>query len=184
MSGNLLGMSQLARDQPCKEQCGRLVGKQGGKGRCGACAQRERRRLYREAPEPCVIEGCITGRRLGMKHCDMHYSRIRRYGDPGGAASKIGPRGGGSLKQDGYHVTKVDGRQVGTHRLVMEQRLGRKLHPWETVHHKNGRRAWNDPDNLELWAKAQPYGQRVTDLIEFIVKHYRGDVLAALSRED
>jgi hypothetical protein len=114
----------------------------------------------------------------------MHHSRLRRYGDAGQADSKIGPRGGGSLrKQDGYHVTKVNGQQVGTHRLVMERTLGRPLESWENVHHRNGIRDDNQPENLELWMTAQPYGQRVTDLVQFVVEHYRGDVIAALQLE-
>ena len=65
----------------------------------------------------------------------------------------------------------------------MEAMLGRPLEPWETVHHKNGIRDDNRPENLELWAKPQPYGQRVSDLVQFIVTHYRDDVVAALFRE-
>jgi len=65
----------------------------------------------------------------------------------------------------------------------MEEMLGRPLYPFETVHHKNGQRADNTPANLELWAKAQPYGQRVSDLVQFVVEHYRDDVIAALSKE-
>lgn len=72
---------------------------------------------------------------------------------------------GGHIDKNGYHITVVNRKSMKSHRLVMEGILGRPLLPSENVHHKNGVRNDNRPENLEVWVKSQPCGQRVTDVV-------------------
>lgn len=77
---------------------------------------------------------------------------------------------------NGYKIIKVPANTKGVfklgfrknhwmweHRYVMQQMLGRPLEKNENVHHKNGNRADNRPDNLELWKRAQAIGVRAAD---------------------
>lgn len=130
-----------------------------------------------DSSRECTVEGCARTHEASG-YCAMHYYRWKKYGDPGEAELR---RGKGHVNKQGYRVICRDSQSYLEHRYVMEQHIGRPLYIFETVHHKNGVRDDNRIENLELWAKPHGAGQRVEDLVEFVVQYYPDEVRKAMN---
>ena len=110
-------------------------------------------------------KGMSKGMYTPEKYCSRRCSGIAAQ--PLGAKVQKAAARGWSLDKHGYVILteRVEGNyQQPEHRRVMEKTLGRKLEKYETVHHKNGNRRDNRPENLELWSSRHGRGQRVTDV--------------------
>lgn len=133
----------------------------------------------------CSYEGC-SNKAAARFLCGGHV-RLLRSGQP------LRPLGrwrgynpeGRRVSHYGYIQVRVPRDTPGArggwmfeHRKVMAEILGRPLRSEETVHHINGDRTDNRPENLELWSKSHPPGQRVADKLAWareIVALYGGD---------
>jgi hypothetical protein len=151
----------------CSEpECGKPIK---GYGLCQKHYQRKKRRdaglPERKTRGICNFEGC-QHKQHAKGFCVNHYNILKRNGSPEDRFRKL--NGSGYINQYGYKYLydKKRGRQVAEHRLVMESHLGRELMTTENVHHINGQKLDNRIENLELWAKSQPYGQRVSDKVK------------------
>lgn len=92
------------------------------------------------------------------------YNRYRRMGyklNPGGQPPRMyGPDHpnwkGGHIDGNGYKVISRRGRtNLLEHRVVAAEKLGRPLLPGEIVHHIDGNRLNNHPDNLVVMTKQE-----------------------------
>ena len=150
------------------------------------------RPLGRSRRTRCSVPGCskpMHGRAL----CRTHLRRLDVLGDPAPDLPVRTPGVEGWVTH-GYRgiVVPEDLRHLTAgaphaleHRLVMAVLLGRPLVQGESVHHRNGDRQDNRPENLELWSSRQPAGQRAQDKLAFayeLLALYAPEELARLGR--
>lgn len=142
---------------------------------CAAKGKREANQRWQDgvAPDACTAEGCGRSQRFPRAGlCNAHYLRAYNGREMDVPIREVGPRGDGHVTPAGYRRVSDGSRYRFEHRVVMEGIIGRPLQPWENVHHKNGIRDDNRPENLEIWLVPQPKGQRPEDLAAWVVEHY------------
>lgn len=65
----------------------------------------------------------------------------------------------------GYYVSRPKGKHGHMiHRDIFEDFCGIKLEEHNTIHHRDGNKANNNPKNLELWTTRHPKGVRVKNI--------------------
>ena len=139
----------------------------------------ELRQLYEEADSISSLS-----RQLGVPQQTLNYQLIVRgipVRDRGWHSPKTTPprtmedspnwKGGRYQTGKGYimiygpdHPSHTSKGYVAEHRLVVEKEIGRLLLRTEYVHHLNGIRDDNRPENLELWQRKDPTGIRKNQL--------------------
>lgn len=130
---------------------------------CGACRHKTHKGGWQKECPSCGVA-------IGKRSATCVKCRPRNH--------NVLPLGSKNTDFYGYvHVKIGDNEWTREHVHVVERHLGRKLVKGENVHHKNGIRHDNRLENLELWVKSQPSGQRATDLLAWaqeIVARYDG----------
>lgn len=158
----------------CSIDCA-FIPKRVPRSECASCGNQCPRPGMKYCSQACAGLGRRTKDRGVCGNCGGPLSSPRRrfcstscaaqdrakYLKPQGTSSAIGATYVDTVS--GYVKERTPEGWKFQHRMVMERSLGRELLPQEAVHHKNGVRSDNTPENLELWNRTHPTGVRASD---------------------
>jgi hypothetical protein len=168
----------------CSRTCGVRFGGSMHEKTCPTCSTlfqtKDVRRIYcssrcrLEARRARIVRFCVAcgapyqGFDMRRKFCSRACATAaarRKRGDqaPNWKGGRTSTNGYVRVRALGHPRTTKQSPYVLEHILVMESTLGRYLLPNERVHHKNGQRDDNRPENLELWKMKDPPGVRASD---------------------
>jgi hypothetical protein len=128
---------------------------------CPICGKEYQRVVRRPWRRTCGDPKCV--RALADQHLGYEWGSLTGPDSPAW-------KGGKRLQTKAGYIMVYAGPGLPSrleHRVVMEEMLGRPLQRFEEVHHRNGVRSDNRPENLELWVKRQPGGSPAKDLVEY-----------------
>ena len=125
---------------------------------CGCYAREQSstraKELFTKPKQKCSVDWCFEDTSKGGNgYCGKHAQRVRRYGDHQFVTTEQKRRESNRASQleNVEHVKPTTYRKFlgkHEHRVVAEKKIGRSILPGEHVHHIDGNKHNNSPENL------------------------------------